>query len=72
VKIQMPTTLELLQRSDVLDFGEDKMVSSRSRMTDAVWRLDTAEPGYSASGISCCWGPGLTTSDGTSVADCIV
>jgi hypothetical protein len=66
----MPTTRQLLQRSDALVFDDPcKEVSSRSRWSDLVWRLDTDDPGYGVDGIAVRWWPGRDDGEAPSPAD---
>ncbi|KQM98002.1 hypothetical protein ASE78_06940 [Sphingomonas sp. Leaf25] len=53
------TTQELLRHPEALSFGPGKRVSSLSMWTDVVWRLDTDDPGLTASGIGLYWTTGL-------------
>ena len=48
-------TQELLARSDAFSVEPSRYVSSRSRLEDDVWDLDTDDPGHPAHGVRIRW-----------------
>ncbi|WP_380784898.1 hypothetical protein [Sphingomonas sp. R86521] len=66
----MNDTSNILHGPDVLNFdAPDKWVSSRSRWSDLVWRLDTSDPGYTRDGIAVRWWPGRGSDEAPTLAE---